>query len=394
MDYMKIIQQMTGNREVSGNNYLCSGSDMTIAKKVLNDIFKFCDGSAILVDDSGIMKDEMYAYLNYYNYRIYDAFSSDVCLADILNINSIIEISKIRSVLTIAGFSEIQKHKIVSYLSFIRQVEMLNNSQGSLTLEVLSQYSTNMNVENRLQNLKALGIISYEEQIFLLSKYAELSALAADFEYMLSTIGSFITGNVMVFDILKFQRNILYIPLYLFGRDLNMKRVVIELLNLPLNESNNNCRDIVIFDSGIQDDEYLSDMIQNMQHLKKSVYVISQDIFTSDNRLQQIVFKNMDVKIFSKHNNMDSCKALEGFLGDIDVIKQTYTVDYPRQWKANSAFDILFGCNKTEHYGWNAPVREPKYRKEYIHSFPIGVGIVEYKGNSSLFNVVEKINAL
>lgn len=390
MDYMKIMQQMTGNSEVSGNNYLCSGSDMTITKKVLNDIFRFCNGSAIVVDDSGVMKEEIYTYLNYYNYHIYNAFSSNICLTDILNINSIIEISGIRSVLAIAGFSETQRHKIVSYLAFIKQVEILNNNQGSLTLEVLSQYSTNMHVENRLQNLKALGIISYEEQIFLLSKYAELSASAADFEYMLSTIGSFITGSVMLFDILQSERNVLYIPLYLFGGDLNMKRVVIELLNLSLNKSNNGCRDIVIFDSGVQDGEYLLDVLQNMQHLKKGVHVISQDIFTSDNRLQQIVFKNMNVKIFSKHNNMDSCKALEGLLGDIDVVKQTYSVDYPKQWKANSAFDILFGCNKTEHYAWNAPVREPKYRKECIHSFPIGIGIVEYKGNSSLFDIVEK----
>ena len=386
MDYMKIIQQMTGNSEVSGNNYLCSGSDMTITKKVLNSIFKFCDGSAIVIDDSGIMKEEIYAYLNYYDYHIYNAFSADVCLADILNINSIIEISKIRSVLAIVGFPEIQMHKIISYLAFIKKVEMLNNNQTSLTLEVLSQYSTNMNVENRLQNLKALGIISYEEQIFLLSKYAELSASAADFEYMLSTIGSFITGSIMIFDILQPKRNVLYIPLYLFRRDLNMKHVVIELMSLSLNEFKNSCRDIVIFDSGAEDGEYLSDMIQNIQHLKKSVHVISQDIFASDNRLQQIVFKNMNVKIFSKHNNMNSCKVLEELLGGIDV----YAVDYPRQWKANSAFDILFGCNKTEHYGWNAPVREPKYRKEYIHSFPTGIGIVEYKGNSSLFNIVEK----
>ena len=83
---------------------------------------------------------------------------------------------------------------------------------------------------------------------------------------------------------------------------------------------------------------------------------------------------------------MDSCEEIEKLLGSMDIVKQTYSVDYSRQWKTNSAWDMLLGNNKVEHYNWNAPVREPKYRKEDIHTFSQYVGIIEVNGNSSIFN--------
>lgn len=388
MDYKEIMYQMMSGNKIHDNSYLCSGEDPLIAKRVLDDIISSSNGSVVVVDDSGAMKEETLQSLRVYGYAIFNGFSKELCFENILDVNSVSGMSKIRTILSIAGFSEMQAQKVISYLSFIKHVEVLVGNQDDLSLEILSQYSGNMCVERRLNVLKCSGAVSSEQQMYLLSKYAEVCAAAADFEHVLLIMGTFITGNVLASDVLGNSRQVLYIPLYILGRDLNRKRLVMELLTVVLSERIQSCRNIMVFDNGREQSDYLSGFVQELQYTGKNIHLFSQDIFLSAQRFRQVILKNADIRIFSKHKNMASCAELEKLLGEMDVVKQSYSVDYPRQWRANSAFDILLGNNKTEHYTWNAPVREPKYRKEEINSFPRGVGIVELGGNSSIFSLM------
>ena len=69
-------------------------------------------------------------------------------------------------------------------------------------------------------------------------------------------------------------------------------------------------------------------------------------------------------RIYTRHEDMGSCGKIEAHCGDVDVVKRSFTVTVDRRFRANSAWDMLFGTNKSETEIMNAPVRVPRYRKE------------------------------
>lgn len=386
MNYSDIIAMYANDTNESQRGYLCSGEDSWIASSILNDIIHFATGSILIIDDSGVMKGKIARNLQNQKYNSINGFVQKICYQDILNITNISGVSKIRTLLFIAGFDEIQIQKIIAYLSFVKHVEMLTGNEGNISLEILAKYSTNMNVKKYLDYLLMSGFISDEQQLYLLSKYSEVASAAADFENVLIIMGQFITGDISAKEVLQHSRQALYVPLYMLGRDISMKKLLMEMMISVVSDEENSCRDIIVMDNGRQQSDYLSEFLQDISYSNKKIHVISQDIFLADERLRQVIMRSADVRVYSRHSNMDSCEEIEKLLGDMDVVKQTYSVDYPRQWKTNSAWDVLLGNNKVEHYNWNMPVREPKYRKEDIHAFPQCVGIVEFNGNSSIFH--------
>lgn len=386
MNYSDIITMYANGTGSSQRGYLCSGEDAFIANCILNDIVHLATGSIVVIDDSGVMREQVIKNLYHCGYTTINGLEQKLCYQDILDITNISGISRIRTLLSITGFDEMQIQKIIAYLSFIKHVEMLAGNEGKVSLEVLTKYSTNIEVKKYLDNLTISGQISNMEQLYLLSKYSEIASAVADFENILIIMGQFITGNITVKKVLQNAKQALYIPLYMLGRDICMKKLLMEMITLVISDKGTMCKDIIVLDNGREQSNYLSEFLQGIQYLNKKVHVISQDIFLADERFRQIIMCSTDIRVYSRHSNMDSCEEIEKLLGSMDIVKQTYSVDYSRQWKTNSAWDMLLGNNKVEHYNWNAPVREPKCRKEDIHTFSQYVGIIEVNGNSSIFN--------
>ena len=92
------------------------------------------------------------------------------------------------------------------------------------------------------------------------------------------------------------------------------------------------------------------------------------------------------VRIYTRHDNMASCGKIESHCGQIDVVKRSSTVTIDKRLKANSAWDLLLGTNRTETSIANAPTKEYRFRKEIINSLYDGTGIIDYAGNKVLFS--------
>ena len=68
------------------------------------------------------------------------------------------------------------------------------------------------------------------------------------------------------------------------------------------------------------------------------------------------------------------------------MVKRSSTVTIDKRLKANSAWDLLLGTNRTETSIANAPTKEYRFRKEIINSLYDGTGIIDYAGNKVLFS--------
>ena len=83
---------------------------------------------------------------------------------------------------------------------------------------------------------------------------------------------------------------------------------------------------------------------------------------------------------------MTSCGRSECLCGQIDVVKHSSTVTIDKRFRANSAWDMLLGTNRTETSIANAPTKEYRFRKEIINTMYDGTGIIDYAGNKVMFS--------
>lgn len=382
MNYLSFVNQMSqysSNREQL--NYLVSGADPLIKSVVSNDIFtnlKKLKKQVILLDDASDM-------LNAQELRNV-GFSIENGLAGYTFCNifdsSIKGRSRLRCVLDVLDYTEQRKQKLIAYLNFIMHIQSLKENEELLNVDIMAEYSSNMFVEEKIQQLQNDGIINQQQQIYLLSKYSEVCGAAADFEDTLFSLAPFIKGDP-VFD--NVNSVVKYIKVNDLANDVAMKRLVAQMVSYAIEDSNHSNTALVVLDKGRGDRKYLMELISSLTDNNIEMHIISDDIFTLGSEVHTLLNK-FPVRIYSRHNVMDSASMIEKALGEIDIIKDSYTVSYDRRWSANRALDMLLGRNKTETYTSNAPCREPKYKKEMILSMQ-GCGIVEYKGNSTIFSI-------
>ena len=99
----------------------------------------------------------------------------------------------------------------------------------------------------------------------------------------------------------------------------------------------------------------------------------------------QILLNEFPVRIYTRHDNMNSCIKVESLCGQIDVVKNSSTVTVDKRLFAYSPWDHLFGTNRTETTIANAPIKQSKYQRELIQSMSPGTCIIDSAGEKSLF---------
>lgn len=302
------------------------------------------------------------------------------------SIGSINGLSRLRQLLTIMEYKEQQKGKLSAYLNFLRHLEFLKTGSQNLdlTLSKIAEYSTTLAVTNALQNLLNQGRITQDQMQVYLSKYAECAAAAADFEDMLFLLLPFTQeggqrlndappGTAVVF------------PTEALGDDEILRQLILKLLLFSLEDPNMSNTTVLVIDKGYGNRAGIAGLLSALPgHI--DLHVFSDDIFTlCDAPTLAMIQNRFSARVYSRHLNMSSAKAIETACGDVEVVKKTYTVDYDRRLRANRPLDVLFGLNKTEHYGDAAPTLEPLFPKETILQLAPGTGIVQYMGSSTLF---------
>ncbi len=385
--YLALMEETTRvSLQMEPVNFLVSGNDPVIHEHVFTDI---CDKAysngknIVILDDNPTINLQTVSDIGF---KVLLGFSEGLSFADIMDFHTLKGLGRFRGLLGTLGFSEHEKQRLIAYLNFIQYVEQLSSGNENIRwdIDILNGYSTVMLVEMKLQELVSSGIINGEQQRYLLSKYAEVCSAGADFENTFYFLLPFVNGSEKSF---HKEKQIAYLfSMKEFSRDQVMKQIAAQTVMDALEDSAFGNAELVITDEGTGKNRYLLELIENLSR-NYPVHLLTGDMFTiGDSHTARQIFNQFHARIYGRHISMASCEAASSALGQEQIIKQSYSVTYDRRWRANTPWDILFGKNKTEVYGSN-PVWEAKYTKECIHTLPTGEGIIEYMGNSTVFNV-------
>lgn len=381
MNYLTVINRYGG--KVPHHNILFSGCDEGSRKLVLHQIIHNAAraGKALVVVDNENLLHP--SDLEGAGYRVRNGLAGEFMLCDPFNIDTPQGMIRFRNLMGTLGCNELQKGALVHYMNFLAHVEGLDKvSRIPVTLELLGRYSTVSDIENRLQQLMRQGIITPEEQIRLLTKYSEISTEAADFEKMLYILVLFLQGEQLPLDTPGLA--VMY-PL----RDLDDDAVFCSVLSRLLAEGLNKCRReqvaVLVLDRGFGKRDYISGLTFQLPEVER--HLLSRDLFTLDSENMTSLKNRFDVKLYTRHEDMDSCAAVEKAAGSMQVVEQTRAVQYDRRWRANSPWDIMLGNNKTDIITTGAPTWKPRHPKETIYAMSNGLAIIETGGVVSLVNV-------
>lgn len=312
-------------------------------------------------------------------YHVVNALKSGVMLCNgLFEVDTLKGISRLRSFLADLGFDDNRSMKVVTYLDFVKETERRLGNKGPLTIEILEQYGGTMLVEWKLNQLVESGALTDDNRRYLLGRYSEVSSAAADFETFLVLLAPFIGDLPPSADVA------VHLSIGELGTDRPMQDLLCKLLIFYIRQNPCNSA-VLVLDDGNGDHGCIMDVLRNLP-ASAEVHMISNDVFRFADADRGVVMNKFPARIYTRHDDMGSCGKIEVHCGDVDVVKRSSTVTVDRRIQAYSVWDMLFGTNKSETEIANAPVRVPRYRKEYIQSLPSRMGIIDFGGDKVLFS--------
>lgn len=139
MNYLQYITSVQENDSgcLSNIRFLVSGADTKVRQTVGKQIVSSCRlrGMTLFIVDN--TKNAVELHTGFDGYRIADVLSGEVSLChDLFEMSSPRAISRLRALLKICGFDEVRSMKVISYLSFIREIEKRLGNSGCLTIDL------------------------------------------------------------------------------------------------------------------------------------------------------------------------------------------------------------------------------------------------------------------
>lgn len=378
LQYIGSVQQ--GGSVFPGIRFLVSGVDAKVRQIVGQNIVTsaYDRGLTLFIVDN--TQSNYALQTSFGRYNIVNALNGEVRLFnDLLNVNSLKGISRLRSLLADLGFDGTRAMKIVTYLNFVKETQRRLGDSTVLTIDILEQYGSMMLVEWKLKQLVELGDLSEENYRYLMGRYSEVSGAAADFETFLVLLSPFMgdtqpTPNMAV-----------HLPVGEFTSDKPMQEMLSKLLISYIKQNAYNSAILILDDGNGEDRRFIIDILKNIP-VNAEIHMLSNDAFTFGEADRSILMNTFPVRIYTRHDNMTSCGKIESLCGQIDVVKHSSTITIDKRFKANSAWDMLLGTNRTETSIANAPTKEYRFRKEMINTMYDGTGIIDYAGNKVMFS--------
>lgn len=385
MNYLSYIEHAK-KQMTSPVQYLVSGQTFAhevLLKEIIRNAYSENRDLLIINDTKDFV--DITETLTDVGYGITEGFSG-VSVYNPLNIGTLSNISKLRELLETYKMTEKEKQKVISYLSFIQHLRLLEEKNAKLTVEVLAkEYSTYELVARKLDNLARCGQIEEDERYFLLNKYSECSAIAADLEDLFPLLLPFVKesggGQTNENNI----KNAVILQTGKLGRDQTLKQMIVQLSKFGIDEDNT-FKAVIYIDNGCGSREELHYLCTELS-VNVDFHIMSKDIFTTPASVLPEILNRFDIKVYGRHKNMSSATMLENELGEIGVSKSTYNKVYDRRFSSNKPLDVLFGRNKTEGYQTLAPVKEARYSKELISELKPNQIIMDVHGQKVMATV-------
>lgn len=378
MNYLQYINSVSRPAGNVTDNYLVSGIDplvrQVIGQQLVNTAYSA--GRILFILDNTQSNS---TFNSFGAFRVLHPLNGDVNLCyDLLELSSLKEISRLRSLLADLGFDSTKAMKVVSYLSFIKETEHRLGNHEPLCVETLEQYGSIALVKWKLRQLMENGVLSNDNYEYLLCRYAEISSAAADFEMFLVMLAPFLGG--------AYQPSAgiaIHLPVGEFASDRPMQEVLCKLMLSFIKKQPDNCT-VLIVDDGKGERSSILDTLKVIPTAAE-VHLLTTDAFSLGDGDLSVLMNTFSVRVYSRHESMSSCGKIESCCGHIDVVKRSYTTTVDKRFRANSAFDLLLGTNRTESESINAPVREARFRKEAVNSFCPGAAVIDCGGTQTLF---------
>ena len=159
LQYIGSVQQ--GGAPFPNVRFLVSGVDATVRQIVGQNIVTaaYDRGMTLFIVDNTQGSSAVKAGVGCY--RVVNALNGEVSLCnDLLNVNSLQCISRLRSLLADLGFDGVNSMKIVTYLNFVKETQRRLGDSTTLTVDILEQYGSIRLVEWKLKQLVESGNLS------------------------------------------------------------------------------------------------------------------------------------------------------------------------------------------------------------------------------------------
>ena len=378
LQYICSVQQ--GSAIFPFVRFLVSGVDVRVRQIVGQNIIAntYDSGKTLFIVDNTQSNNVLQT--DFGGYRVVNVLNGKVSLCnDLLNVNSLKHISRLRSLLADLGFDGTKAMKIVTYLNFIKETQRRLGDSTELTIDILEQYGSVMFVKWKLKQLVESGSLSEENYHYLMGRYSEISSAAADFETFLVLFSPFL-GNIK-----PTPGMAVHLPVGEFASDTPMQEMLSKLLISYIKQNTNNSAVLILDDGNGEDRRFIIDILKNIP-VNTEAHMLSNDAFTLGEADRSILMNIFSVRIYTRHDNMTSCSRIESLCGQIDVVKYSSTVTVDKRFRTNSAWDLLLETNRTETSIANAPTKEYRFRKEIINTMHDGTGIIDYAGNKVLLS--------
>ena len=358
-------------------NFLISGADPYVRNEIGQHITDtaYEKGRILFLLDHTQSRSDLTSFVSYHVANIMDG---NICLGEnIFDVSSPRSVQRLRSLLLDSDFTSADATKVVTFLKYIRETENRLGNNTPISVNTIEEYGGSTLVKWKLNQLVENGKLSEKDCEFLLDRYTEVSAAAADFEMLIGLLTPFIsgitpTGNIAI-----------YLPLGEFDADRTLQKAICNLFIRFVQTNLDRCTTLIL-DNGKGERSCLIDVLNRMPR-RAEVHLLSTDIFSLEDKYLSSVMNTFPIRIYSRHEMMNSCEKIESCCGYIDVFKSSSTITVDKRIQNNSAFDLLLGTNRTESNAYLPPVREPRYRKETINSLHQGAAVIDCGGTQTLF---------
>lgn len=379
-NYLQYIQSVCSKQpELLNYRFLVSGVDAQVRRIVGQQIVSSCydQGKTLLILDNTNGATDFSS--GFGGYHVVDVLDENINLcSDFFEVESLAQISRLRSLLSSLGFDGIKAMKIVNYLSFVKETERRLGNTGPLSARTLEEYSGMMLVKWHLEQLLQNGSLSQTNYEYLLGSYSEVSSSAADFDTFLILFSQFLGATAPCRDMA------VHLPIGKFSSDPSMQQMLCHLMTAYSSEHPNTSA-ILILDDGSGDRAYVTETIRNLPACVE-IHMLTDDAFSFTDPELNALMNSFPVRIYTRHEDMTSCGKIEQHCGQMDVVKRSSSIAIDRRIWANSGWDVLLGTNRTDVTVKNAPTKESRFRKEFIHSLRPGTGIVDCGGSPVLLS--------
>lgn len=379
-NYLQHIQSVYSKQPGLGDyRFLVSGVDTLVRQVVGRQIVSSCYAKqkVLLILDNTYGETDFRSDLG--GYRVVDLLDDGINLCgDFFEVESLTQISRLRSLLSSLGFDGIKAMKVVNYLSFIKETERRLGKTGPLSAKTLEEYGGTMLVKWHLDQLLQNGSLSQANYEYLLGRYSEVSSSAADFDSFLILFAPFLGSVAPHFDMA------VHLPVGKFSSDPSMQLMLCHLIAVYASEHPDTSA-VLILDNGRGERAHITEMIRTLPAGVES-HMLTDDAFSFDVPQLNVIMNSFPVRVYTRHENMSSCEKIEQHCGQMDVVKRSSSVAIDRRIWANSGWDMLFGTNRTDVSVKSVPTKESRFRKEFIHALRPRTGIVDCGGSQVLFS--------